>query len=300
MAKKTRKPVQQMTIQQFDAAFPDEDSCKEYLVRRRWPMGVRCPRCGNDKVYELKAREFHWQCQQCDTDGYRFSVYVGTIYENTNMPLRTWFSVIYMMVTAKKGVSALQVHRTIGTGSYRTAWSMCHRIRAGLLEPKTKLGGVVEVDETYVGGDDKNRHVGKRYGVTGRGAGGKTPVVGAVKRKGNVVARVVENTRTETIEKFIRETVSTRVSVICTDAYSSYRRLDRKYRHASVDHSKGEHVVGAIHTNTIEGFWSLVKRGIVGTFHKVSPKYLPLYVREFEFRYNNRNNADIFGAAFEG
>lgn len=300
MAKRP-KPVHQMTIGQFERMFRTEEDCAKYLVARRWPNGVRCPRCGNEKVFAVATMAFKWQCYKCAPDsGYRFSHIAGTIFENTNKPLRDWFRVTHLMLTSKKGISALQIQRMMGFGSYETALSMCHKIRAALIEPETKLGGIVEVDETYVGGDDKNRHIGKRYGWTGRGAGGKTPVVGAVKRKGNVIARVVENTKTETIEAFIREAVSNRVSVICTDAYSSYRRLGRKYRHGVVDHSAGEHVVGAIHTNTIEGFWSLVKRGIVGTFHKVTPKYLPLYVAEFQFRYNNRMNNDIFGTAIEG
>jgi transposase-like protein len=288
-----------MTIAQFEAMFPDEDHCIAYLVARRWPNGVKCPRCGNGECYALKSGH-HWQCEMCAKDGYRFSHTAGTIFENTNKPLRDWYRVVHTMLTSKKGVSALQIQRVMGFGSYGTAHSMCHKIRVALVEPETKLGGIVEVDETYVGGDDRNRHVGKRYGWTGRGAGGKTPVVGAVKRKGNVIARVVENTRTETLEAFIRETVSDRVSLICTDAYTSYRRLKHKYNHASVDHSAGQHVVGAVHTNTIEGFWSIIKRGIVGSYHKVSKKYLPLYVAEFQFRYNNRLNADIFGTAIEG
>ena len=293
------KPVHQMTIAQFEAMFPDEDHCIRYLIARRWPNGVTCPRCGNGKCYAL-ASGHHWQCEMCAKDGYRFSHTAGTIFENTNKPLRDWYRVVHTMLTSKKGVSALQIQRIMGFGSYGTAHAMCHKIRVALIEPETKLGGIVEVDETYVGGDDRNRHIGKRYGWTGRGAGGKTPVVGAVKRKGNVIARVVENTRTETLEAFIREAVSDRVSLICTDAYTSYRRLKHRYNHSSVDHSAGQHVVGAVHTNTIEGFWSIIKRGIVGSYHKVSKKYLPLYVAEFQFRYNNRMNADIFGTAIEG
>ena len=300
MAKRP-KPVHQMTIGQFETMFRKEEDCGKYLVARRWPDGVRCPRCGNAKVFAVSTMAFKWQCYQCAPDsGYRFSHIAGTIFENTNKPLREWFRVVHLMLTSKKGISSLQIQRVMGFGSYETALNMTHKIRAALIEPATKLGGIVEVDETYVGGDDKNRHANKRFGVVGRGAGGKTPVIGAVKRKGNVIARVIANTKTETVEAFIREAVSNRVSVICTDAYSSYRRLGRKYPHGVVDHSKGEHVVGAIHTNTIEGFWSLVKRGIVGTFHKVSPKYLPLYVAEFQFRYNNRMNNDIFGTAIGG
>jgi transposase-like protein len=299
------KPVPQMTVAQFEATFPDEDACKAYLQARRWPKGVRCPRCGNEKVYALPSRPFHWQCQACSPQGYRFSVIAGTIFENTNKPLKDWFRVTHLMLASKKGMSALQIQRMLGFGSYGTAHSMCHKIRAALIEPEAKLGGIVEIDETYVGGKDKNRHWHKREGVTGRGSTLKTTVVGAVKRKGNVIARVIDNVKRETLEAFVRETVSNRVSLICTDDFSGYGRLGRKYRHGVVNHSAGEHViddgiVGAIHTNTIEGFWSIMKRGVVGTFHKVSKKYMPLYVAEFQFRYNNRQNPDIFGAAIAG
>jgi hypothetical protein len=225
------------------------------------------------------------------------SNYVGTIFENTNKPLRDWYRVVHMMMTSKKGISALQVKRIMGFGSYETAWSMCHKIRTGLIEnPVEQLGGIVEMDETYVGREDKNRHLDKKSGRRGRGAGGKTPVIGAVKRKGNVVAPVVNSVSRHVIEQFVREAVSNRVSLLCSDAFSAYGNLKNHYPHGIVDHNAGQHVVGAIHTNTIEGFWSLLKRGIMGRFHKVSPKYSPLYVAEFAFRYDNRDNADILGA----
>jgi transposase-like protein len=204
--------------------------------------------------------------------------------------------------TSKKGVSALQVKRVMGFGSYETAWSICHKIRAALIDPETKLGGIVEVDETFVGGLAKNKHIDKRGkgGGTGGVGSGKTPIVGAVKRKGNVIARVIENVRADTLCDFVREAVSHKVSLLCTGQWKGYRKLDKGYPHATIDHSKGQYVIGAIHTQTIEGFWSIFKRGVMGTFHKMSAKYMPLYVAEFQFRYNNRENADIFGTAISG
>ncbi len=291
------KPVPQMTVPQFEAAFPDEEACKTYLMKRRWPLGVRCARCKNDKVFPVGSMPFKWQCYKCAPgSGYRFSVIAGTIFENTNKPLRDWFRVVHLMLHGKKGTSALQIQRTMDFGSYETAHSMCHKIRAALIEPEAKLGGIVEVDETFIGGKDKNKHFSKRSGGTGPYGSGKTPIIGAVSRKGNVVARVLDKVTKHSAEAFVREVVSNKVSLLATDENGVYIGL-HDYAHGTVDHRAKEYVYGAIHTNTIEGFWSLFKRGIVGSYHKVSRKYLPLYVAEFQFRYNNRHNPDIFAAA---
>jgi len=293
------KPVHQMTAAQFDTLFKTEDDCVRYLVVRRWPQGIICPRCGNAKVYAL-ASGHHWQCELCAADGYRFSHLTGTIFENTNKPLKDWFRVAHLMLVSKKGMSALQIYRYMGFGSYKTAWLMCHKIRTAMVEDVKQLGGIVEVDETVVGGDSGNRHWDKRAGK-GNQRDGKTIVVGAVRRTGNVIARIVENVNSETLTDFVNETVSHKVSLLCTDQWAGYKKLaENGYPHQTVDHRAHQYVYGAVHTQTIEGFWSILKRGIVGTFHKVSKTYLHLYVAEFPFRYNNRENADIFGAAIKG
>lgn len=297
---KQSQQIMQMTIVQWESAFPNEDACCDYLVSRRWPNGIVCPRCGNLAVKAHGTMAYNWLCNECSPSGtnYRFSHTTGTIFENTNKPLRDWFRVIHLMVTSKKGISARQVHRYMGFGSLKTAWYMCHRIRIGMMDVDfQKVMGIVEVDETFVGGELKNKHKDKRGGGGMSGGKGKEIVAGAVSRKGSVVARVIQSTKAEALHTFIRESVSEKVSLLCTDSWRGYRGIEKHYPHGSVDHSIGQYVVGAVHTHTIEGFWSIFKRGVVGTFHKVSAKYLPLYVAEFEFRYNNRNNWDIFGAA---
>lgn len=306
---KKRKPPKPLTVQprytlaETMAQFSTEDACKTFLCDLRWPDGVvKCPRCKDSHVRPVGKKPFHWQCRHCNKNGYRFSVTTKTIFENTKYPLVTWFQVAYLMCQAKKGISALQIHRQIGSGSYETAWYMCTRIRSAMqgsvLEP---LKGIVEADETWIGGKDKNRHYSKRSHAQGPHLSEKMMVIGAISRKGNVVAQMVEETGFRTLENFVKQTVSNKVTLMATDQNPAYRHLKQLgYEHGTVDHHKQQYVVGAIHTNTIEGFWSLLKRGIVGTFHKVNREYLPLYLNEFSFRYNNRNNPDIFRALLSG
>lgn len=292
-----------LSLRQIHEEFKTQDQCMAELVRLRWPAGVRCPRCKSEKVWKLASRKWNWLCKQCTKSGYRFSPLVGTVFENTNYPLPVWFEVIYLICQSKKGMSALQIQRMLAENgmrtAYKTAFYMCHRVRAMLTtEEFPKLMGIVEIDETFIGGKNANRHWDKKSG--GRGTAGKTPVIGAIARKGNVVCRVIENTDTPTLDRFVRRAVSDKVSLVATDEHSGYRYLGKGFPHEVVRHSAGEYVRGEVHTNNLESFWALLKRGIVGTYHNVSKKYLPLYLNEFTWRHNNRKNPDIFRAALAG
>ena len=265
--------------------FSTDVKCRELLERLRWPDGIACLRCGSVSVSEIERRN-QFNCNAC---GYQFSVTAGTIMHDSHLPLRKWFVAIYLMCESKKGISALQLKRTIGV-HYKTAWYLCHRIREAMgndpFDGPTLLG-VVEVDETYVGGKVK----GKGRGYTGN----KTIVAGAIERGGRVRLERIPNTRRKTLHDFIGRTVKDEAEAIYTDELASYLGIgDDDTRHETVNHSVEEWVVGDVHTNSIEGVWSLFKRSIIGAFHKVSEKHLDRYLEELEWRYSNRNNAFIF------
>jgi hypothetical protein len=305
------------TFEQFDKQFPTDEACKDNIVAKRWPDGVRCPRCNaSERIYARKGKPYYWVCcnKGCgERRGYGFSVTTGTIFSDTKVSLRIWFKIGYLMLTAKKGISSLQVRRVIfgedsGT-DWRTAWYICHRWRAAMRGDAFPLTGHVEVDETYVGGKDANRHWGKksanatkrdpkkakRYGDPTI-AFGKVGVVGAIERKGSVVARVIGDMDARTLKSFVNRSVSENVTLVASDENPAYTYIDphKMSVHRVVKHGAGEYVRGDVHTNNIENFSSLLKRGIVGTYHRVSKDYLPLYLNEFSYRHNNRHNPNVF------
>jgi len=276
------------TLPQLLDYFKDEQTCREYLEQQRWNGEPVCPFCNTKNPYRTN-RGFKCRNKECYK---KFTVTVGTIYENSKVPLRTWFAAVYLCTSSKKGISSLQLHRQLGV-TQKTAWFILHRIRE-MLRAKAPhmLKDVVEIDETLVGGKNKNRHADKKVkGSQGRSAKDKTPVLGAVQRGGKLVAVAVPDTQAETLKPIIKKWVEDG-SIMVTDEYRSYNELKRDYLHVTVNHSEEEYVRGAFHTNTIEGFWSLFKRGIFGIYHNVSPKHLQRYVTEFESRYNSREIKD--------
>jgi transposase-like protein len=265
--------------------FNTDAKCRELLESLRWPSGVACTRCGSLGISEIEDRN-QYDCNDCR---YQFSVTAGTIMHNSHLPLRKWFLAIYLMCESKKGISALQLKRTLGV-AYKTAWYLSHRIREAMgndpFEGPTLLG-VVEVDETLIGGKTKGK--GRAY------KGNKTWVAGAIQRGGRIRLERIPDTRRATLHDFINRTVKDEAEAIYTDELASYLGIaDANTRHETVNHSAEEWVVGDVHTNSIEGVWSLFKRSIIGAFHKVSDKHLDRYLEELEWRYSNRDNDHIF------
>lgn len=277
-----------VNIAELSEQFGSDEKCRKVLEQLRWPNGPECPRCLS-KATPI-ANRFQYDCDHCH---YQFSVTAGTIFHDSHLSLWKWFLATLLLCEAKKGMSACQVQRTLGM-TYKTAWYLCHRIRAAMVEANRKrLGGVVEMDETYVGG--------KAHGKTGRGAANKEVVIGIRQRQGELRFFHAEDVRSGTLEKYIRENVSEDVDILMTDDLGQYRGAARRiwksmgvHKHKSIAHSKGLYVNGDIHTNTIESAFSLLKRGVLGTWHRISAKHLQSYCNEMCFRFNNRKNPYLF------
>lgn len=283
------KPKPSMNLPKLFERFGSEDKCREYLEQLRWPNGPECPRCGERSISRIETRKlFECNAPSCR---YQFSVTVGTVFQDSHLPLSKWFMAIYLMGESKKGISARQLQRTLDV-TYKTAWYLAHRIRSAMEEDSpVPLSGIVEVDETYVGG--KSRGV-KGKGGPGRGTK-KAMVIGAVQRGGEVRIRVGDRPNKATLHAFIRENVADDAEAIHTDAWQAYGGIgDADTAPEFVSHNQGEWIRGIVHTNTVEGVWSLLKRSIVGSYHQLSTKHLPAYLDEVAFKFNNRDNPYLF------
>ncbi|MBI4464838.1 MAG: IS1595 family transposase [Acidobacteria bacterium] len=270
-----------MTLVELNDLFSTEDECREYLARLRWPDGVECLRCKSKKVSRLTNQK-KFECSQCF---YQFSATTGTIFHDTHLSLEKWLLTVFLMCESKKGISANQVKRMIGV-SYKTAWYLCHRIRKAMEEMHPpQLDGTVEVDETYIGGRyDKRRK---------RGQWEKQAVMGLISRNGRFEAQTIPTVSKQILIGIIKQRVSNKATVF-TDENASYTSLGKTHKHDTVNHSAEEWVRGKVHTNTIESAWSLFNRSIIGSYHKLSTKHLDAYLNEFEWRYNNRRNTNLF------
>ena len=272
-----------MNLVKLMAMFHSDERCRAYLEALRWPNGLACLRCGSMTI----SRSYKRNQLICDSCDYNFSVTTGTIFHDTKLPLTKWVMAGYLMVESKKGRSANQMKRTLGT-AYKTAWYLCHRIRAAMaLVNPAPLSGTVEVDETWVGGEQRGVGSGNR--------GTKSVVVGAVQREGEIRLQVTKARTRQTLHAFIKEYVGSSAERIITDEWYPYRGIgDANTIHETVNHSLKEWVRGDIHTNSVENVWSLLKRSIIGSFHHVSEKHLDAYLDELEWRFNNRNNDFLF------
>ncbi len=262
--------------------YSDENKCREYLEALKWHDGVKCPRCGSEKVSHIVKRD-QYDCDECR---YQFSITAGTIFHDSHLPLWKWFLAVYLMTESKKGISANQLSRSLKV-SYKTAWYLCHRIRKAIEEAtdKPQLNGIVEVDETYVGGKyDRRRKHGPKE---------QQPVVGLLQRNGTFEAKTIRTPSKKCLCSVIEERISKDATVM-TDELAAYKSVGNTHKHETVCHRAEEWSRGDIHTNGIESAWSLFKRSIVGSYHQISKKHMDAYLDEFEWRFNGRENPYLF------
>lgn len=270
-----------------------ENDCREFLEKLRWNYQPICPHCGSvsENHYKLRSRgrfKGLYKCKDCRN---RFTVTVGTMFEGSHIPLRKWFLAIYIFSSHKKGISSVQLAKDINV-TQKTAWFMLSRIRHNFRDKSEIIfDGITQADETYVGGKNKNRNRKKKLKNTqGRSLKAKVPVFGLISN-GYVYTKVIPNAKGKTLKGIIEELVA-KGSIIVTDGWRGYKGLSKDYIHKIIEHNKGIYAKGKYHTNSIEGFWSQLKRGIIGVYHVTSPKHLSKYCDEFAFRYNTRKLKD--------
>jgi transposase-like protein len=285
------------TLQEVVKYFADPDTAFGYMVKLRWPQGICCPRCGDDNPRFISTRKI-WECRKC-IEKRQFSVRVGTIFEDSALPLDKWLCAIWMIANCKNGVSSYEIGRELGV-TQKTGWFMLQRIRTAMQTGTfEKLSGEIEADETFIGGKARNMHQGKRKG-RGTGGVGKAIVMGLLERKGRVVAKVITDTKRHSVAGEVHKHVEVG-SAVYTDALASYNGLHSHFAHEAIDHAVC-YVKDNVHTNGLENFWCLLKRAIRGTYVSVEPFHLFRYLDEQSFRFNNREltNAERFRLVTEG
>ena len=290
-----------MTLLELNKKFPTEQKCLSYLESLRWGKVVKCPYCGSERTKRFKSVGRRHHCNNCKR---HFSLFSGTIFENTRYPLKRWFHLITLLLNAKQGISSMNLFRNVGR-SYKTVWYAAMRARCAMIDNCSKLQNILEMDESYLGGKPRKKrpaenvaYLSRVTNKRGRGTK-KTPIVGIVERNGKISLKVMEKLRTQNLIAMLRENVKLDNAVVITDANPSYKQFDKLVEHLTIHHKKEGFVKGVRHTNTIDGFFAIVKNSLRGQYRVLSRKYLPFYLVQASYIYNRRNAThDIFEEFF--